>query len=281
MRVQGDDYLTTAIGFLFGLIVTAVAWFSMRALLATPIFRRVNYRGREVATAGGLLIIPSLLAMELALTLSDQMAEHSLARRTGVVIGVVFGCLGLIDDLWGDSSAQGFRGHLRAMVSGTLTTGGLKLLGGGIAGLGAGWTLYGNALDAVVVGSLVALTANLTNLLDRAPGRSTKVTLALCPVVFAMAASFADLLFLAVVAGSAVALLVPELGETVMLGDTGSNILGASLAVAIGASASREEALAFLVVVLALNLTSEKVSFSEVIQRSSVLRFLDMAGRRP
>jgi hypothetical protein len=80
-----------------------------------------------------------------------------------------FGLLGFIDDVLGSDDARGFKGHVGALLQGRITTGFLKLFGGaGVAvvlvatpGFARGG---GCSSDAV----LIALAANLGNLLDRA-----------------------------------------------------------------------------------------------------------------
>jgi hypothetical protein len=72
-----------------------------------------------------------------------------------------------------------------------------------------------------------------------------------------------------------------DLGERAMLGDAGANAAGA-LAGFLLAWRSPLWLLAVLVVVLlALNVASERVSFSEVIERVGFLRWLDGLGRLP
>jgi len=97
---------------------------------------------------------------------------------------------GVVDDLFGDPTAKGFRGHLRALAGGRLTTGGLKLLGIGglalaaalpltqeLAGPDSRWWI--TALTGVAIWALaalvIALSANLVNLTDLRPGRALKV----------------------------------------------------------------------------------------------------------
>jgi UDP-N-acetylmuramyl pentapeptide phosphotransferase/UDP-N-acetylglucosamine-1-phosphate transferase len=66
-----------------------------------------------------------------------------------------------------------------------------------------------------------------------------------------------------------------------MLGDTGANVLGATLALAVVLTTAPSTRTVVLVVVAALNLLSERVSFSRVIQRVAPLRWLDGLGRLP
>jgi UDP-N-acetylmuramyl pentapeptide phosphotransferase/UDP-N-acetylglucosamine-1-phosphate transferase len=84
-----------------------------------------------------------------------------------------------------------------------------------------------------------------------------------------------------VVLGGGAAMLWPDLREECMLGDTGANVLGAAvgwgLVVALG---STGEWVALAVVVL-LNLVSERVSFTRVIDAVAPLRWFDRLGALP
>jgi hypothetical protein len=183
---------------------------------------------------------------------------------------------GLADDLFGDERAKGFRGHITAALQGRLTGGFLKIVAGGVAGLGAGF-LVSSGRTAVEIALLVALSANLVNLLDRAPGRATKVSLAVALplLLFGSAVWGAGSGGLW---GATVAVLAFDLREKGMLGDSGANPLGGVLGLGLGLSLGEPGRLLALVVVTALNLASEKVSFSAVIDRTPVLRALDRAG---
>jgi UDP-N-acetylmuramyl pentapeptide phosphotransferase/UDP-N-acetylglucosamine-1-phosphate transferase len=193
-----------------------------------------------------------------------------------------FALLGLVDDLAGSGlDGRGFGGHLRALAAGRLTTGGVKLLGGAALGIVVCFPLGTPIGELVVDALLVALAANLANLFDRAPGRTTKVAL-LALAVLAVAVGFdEELVGVAVVVGAAAALLGADLGERLMLGDTGANVIGAALGFGVVVTATPTARVATAVALLALNLVSEVVSFSRVIDRVAPLRALDRLGRRP
>jgi hypothetical protein len=90
----------------------------------------------------------------------------------GATIG--FALIGLFDDLAGDTAVKGFAGHLGALRRGEVTSGLVKLVGGVLFGVLA---VSGDVVDSLRGGLLVAATANLANLFDRAPGRVVKVSL--------------------------------------------------------------------------------------------------------
>jgi UDP-N-acetylmuramyl pentapeptide phosphotransferase/UDP-N-acetylglucosamine-1-phosphate transferase len=199
-----------------------------------------------------------------------------------VVLG--FALLGLLDDLGGDGDDRGFRGHLRAMSRGRMTTGGLKLVGGGLLAIVAASAVGLDGAGRLLLGALViALAANFANLLDRAPGRVGKVALVAAVPLFAFAtgADLDALTGVAVVVGAGAGLLVPDLRERLMLGDAGANVLGATLGLGVVLTTGTTVQLVVAAVLLALNLVSERVSFSRVIDQVGPLHALDQLGRRP
>lgn len=254
-------------------------------VLGSPTLQRTNHRGRPIATAGGLVILLAVLVVEAARTalaefgVGEELSD-SLLRSMVLFACFAFAFLGLVDDLLGTEDERGFRGHLGALAHGRLTTGGVKLFGGGVVAIvlaAAPGEVSGRRLLADA--ALVALAANLGNLLDRAPGRTTKVALlAYVPVALAAGTSPVGLA-LAPVVGAAAGLLVPDLRERIMLGDTGANLLGAVLGLAVVLETSRPVRTAVLVVLVLLNAASERVSFSRVIAKTPGLRHLDQLGR--
>ena len=235
---------------------------------------RTNIRGAEVSAVLGLPLMAAGGGFALV-----AAAVLPWPRVAGVVAGlcVLLGLAGRIDDKHGDRGARGFRGHLRAALGGRVTTGLVKLIAGAVAGLGAGLVLS-HSWEVLSTALLVALTANLTNLLDTAPGRAAKVSLALwVPLLLwgsrPWAVASAGLL------GALLVCLVLDLRERAMLGDAGANPLGGTLGLGLALALPPVAAWVAVVVLLGVNLSSELWSFSEVIERSRLLRRLDHLGR--
>ena len=268
-----------------GLVGGALGWSMLRETFAAPLFQRTNFRGVDVPVGVGVLLPVVLVAAAALLVLADRLewAEiHDGALRTAVATATGFGLLGLLDDLAGDATAKGFTGHLRALADRRLTTGAVKLFGGGAVAVlvsSAGSDERPGRLLADA--ALIALAANLANLLDRAPGRAAKAVLLAAVPVALSAGVDGRLAGPAVVAGTAMALLWPDLRERLMLGDAGANVLGAVWALSVVLTTAATTRTGILVALVVLNLVSERVSFSAVIDRTRPLRALDRLGRRP
>ncbi len=231
---------------------------------------RTNFRGRTVSLAGGP-------ALAVSASVTGALAGGPLAGAA-LVAGLGAGGVGLYDDLAGGRPGQqvkGFRGHLRALREGRVTSGLVKIVGVGAAGLVAAALLPGRRrpVDVLLGAGVIAGTANLVNLLDLRPGRALKAGLAIgVPLPGGIPAA---------TVGACAALLPADLGEEVMLGDCGANALGALLGVALAGRTGPVGRAALLAGLAALTAASEKVSFTKVIQSTPGLRELDAWGRRP
>lgn len=274
-------------GFAVGLVLGLAGWWATRPVLAIPALQRANYRDHRLPTAAGLVIVLTVIAAQGVAILADaggwSFDPDRADTRAMVLVAVLgLGFLGLLDDLAGAGQSGGFRGHLSALARGRLTTGSLKLFGGGAVGvLAVAGPRSGSIGRILLDAALVALCANLANLFDRAPGRTLKVALVGFVALAAATGARPELAGVALVMGAATALLVPDLREELMIGDVGANVVGGVLGLALVLATAPEVRTVALVVVAALNLASEVVSFSKVIDAAPPLRALDRVGRRP
>lgn len=166
--------------------------------------------------------------------------------------------VGLADDLW-SGPERGFRAHLRSGA----TTGVLKLVAIPAYGLLRTRSLSG----AVVVG----LSANVLNQLDTRPGRALK----------AFALGWLLLGSKPRRPGLIAVLLAPyDLREHGMLGDAGSNALGAVLGLGSVRRLSRRTRWGVIAGLATLTVLGERRSLGAVIERTPILDALDRLGRR-
>jgi UDP-N-acetylmuramyl pentapeptide phosphotransferase/UDP-N-acetylglucosamine-1-phosphate transferase len=270
---------------LIGYLGARLLWLLLAPAFSHPSFQRLNYREKVVPTGAGvvLALVPVFAEAVRLLAGAAGLGERGLtgARAAVVVAAVGFGLVGLLDDVVGTADRRGMRGHIGALVEdGRLTTGGLKLLAGAAVALIAVAPLPHDAFWPYLAdAALVALAANLGNLLDRAPGRTIKVGTAAFVGLAAATVVPRDLVPVAVVAGAGMGLLLDDLHERLMLGDAGANVIGAALGVGAVATTALPVRLVLLAIVAAANLASEWVSFGKVIDSSRPLRGVDRWGR--
>jgi len=199
-----------------------------------------NHRGLRLPLVGALVAVGGLRA--------PRRVKLSVA---GIAL------LGLADDLW-SGPERGLRAHLRA----GRTTGALKAAGIPVLTLAATRSLSGVLL--------VSLSANSLNLLDTRPGRALKAFLAGAALLRGPTRAYVPI---------AVLLAPYDLREMTMLGDAGSNALGAVLgygSVATLTARGRRLAIAALA---GLTILGETCSLGELIERTPGLSHLDRLGR--
>ncbi|HEX6198085.1 MAG TPA: hypothetical protein VFZ37_19400 [Jiangellaceae bacterium] len=235
-------------------------------------WERTNHRGETVTLAAG----PAAAAGAAAGAALAPGASRRVCAA-GALSAAAVGAVGLYDDLAGTSSDKGLKGHLSALARGEVTSGTAKIAVIGVTGLVGSALVSRNTLDTLIGGAAIAGHANVMNLLDLRPGRAIKAGLVQAPLVLGGPAGTVGAAGL----GAAGALLADDLAEKSMLGDAGANALGAVLGLALVAREGRAARLVHLAAVTGLTLASEKVSFTQVIARTPLLRELDEFGRRP
>jgi len=252
---------------------------------------RVNFRQREVINMAGILIVfvwmllmalvavfPALIkAIDINLPNGFVLSLNVAMPLTAIIIGA--GLFGLIDDLLGNRESTGFKGHIGELIKGRLTTGGLKAIGITSVALLAAAFLSNNIFEIIGNAALIALFVNTVNLLDLRPGRALKFYIPL-QLLLAIAGIKTLGTSSAALLGIALVMIGPDLKEEVMLGDTGSNILGGVLGFCLAAIFEWNIKLPVIILLLVLQLLTEKFSISEVIERTPALRAIDNFGRR-
>ena len=277
---------------IFSLALAALLAPALLARLERAGVVRENYRGVVVPAASGtLIVLATILALGPLAALEELADVDTLAPEVGAALVFVIGVavLGLLDDLLGGrrpagaaadpEAPRGLRGHARAAARGSFSTGLLKAAGT------LGLALYvlsgeGRAAGEYLVGvGLLVLSTHLFNLLDLRPGRAGKVFVAFGAILTLGSWTTYALRALGLFIGPALVLLPYDLRERAMLGDTGSNVLGAVagfwLILALGPTG---EAIALGVLAL-LTLYGEFRSISALVEGNALLRRLDSLGR--
>lgn len=207
---------------------------------------RKNYAGRTVEPYAGP-----------ATALATAVGVGRVSPLAGAAL-VAVGACGAYDDVAGDHR-RGFRAHLAALRDGEVTSGAVKLFGIGAAGLLAGAALKERPLDKVLAATVIAGAAHVVNLVDVRPGRAAGAVVALAaPRLLRKGPGAAELAAVAV--GAAGAVLPDDLGERVMIGDTGAHALGAALGAAVVAANGRGGLVAHAAGVVVAAVCGDRVS---------------------
>lgn len=233
-------------------------------------WERTNSAGAPVTLLAGPAVVAGLAVASLgadALPLRKRVALASLL--------ICVGGVGAYDDLYGTTGTKGLRGHLRALGRGEVTSGAVKIGVVSAAGVGCAALLDSDRSMVLLDGALVASAANLVNLFDLRPGRALKVVLVPCAAAFGSTGGG----LAAPTLGAAAAALPDDLAGEAMLGDCGANALGAAVGCLVVAAAPVTGRVLALAAVSALTLASERVSFTEVVERHAVLSRIDGWGR--
>lgn len=278
--------MSAVLAFVAGLVASVLLWQAMASeFRESEVLRRQNYRGHQLPVAAGVVVVLAAVLVVAVYSVfirfgADASAEQvrlaNLLALSGTTLG--YGLLGLLDDLVGATSTKGFRGHLGALARGRVTTGLVKLVWGVLLGVlaapGTGW-------GGLRGGLVIAAMANLGNLFDRAPGRTIKVSLLGGALAVALGAPAGELSAMTLVLGAGLGMLIPDLRERCMLGDTGSNVLGAAVGFGLVVALGPTGEWIALAVLVALNLASERISFTRVIDATPPLRWFDRLGALP
>jgi len=247
---------------------------------------RENYRGNMVAfPAGAVLVACALVALAPLALLDDRadldLLDPELRRWATYVLGVAL--LGLLDDALGRGAqadtARGWRGHARAVAAGRFSTGAIKAVG---ALALAAYAVSGRGredLDYVADLALLLLATNVFNLLDLRPGRVEKTFALLLAGLCLGAWTAVPLELLGIFIGPVLIGAAFTLRERAMLGDTGSNLVGALAGISLLVVLSDDARLIALAAVAALTVYGEFRSISKVIESVPPLRALDAIGR--
>jgi UDP-GlcNAc:undecaprenyl-phosphate/decaprenyl-phosphate GlcNAc-1-phosphate transferase len=257
----------------------------VRGLLDAGLVRQ-NFRGAHLAfPLGAVLATAALVALAPLAFLDDRadldLLDPELRRWLPYLLGVAF--LGFLDDSLGQGEAaatpRGWRGHARALREGRLSTGAIKAIG---ALALAAYVVSGRGLESgryLADVALLILATNAFNLLDLRPGRAEKGLFLLGGGLCLGAWTLAPLELLGIFAGPVLVGAWFTLRERAMLGDTGSNLVGAIGGVWLLTTLGGDGRLIALALVAALTIFGELRSISRTVESVPPLRWLDSLGR--
>jgi hypothetical protein len=247
---------------------------------------RENYRGAQLAfPLGAVLATAALVALAPLAFLDDRvdlnLLDPELRRWIPYLLGIAF--LGFLDDSLGrgaiSETPRGWRGHARALRERRLSTGAIKAIG---ALALAAYVVSGRGLESwryLADVALLVLATNAFNLLDLRPGRAEKGLALLGAGLCLGAWTLAPFELLGIFVAPVFVGAWFTLREQAMLGDTGSNLVGAIAGVWLLTTLGGTGRLVALATLVALTVYGELRSISTAIDSVPPLRWVDSLGR--
>ncbi|CAA9479787.1 MAG: hypothetical protein AVDCRST_MAG45-90 [uncultured Solirubrobacterales bacterium] len=245
---------------------------------------RANHRGARVAHPAGIGALVSALVALLVLSAFELAAGVGVlgvdtVAATCFVAAVAL--LGLADDLWGDreGAPRGLRRHARALVRGRPSTGAAKAVGTAALAVVVLTVLGFTGAELALAACVLTLATHGSNLLDLRPGRSTKALLALLSALTLGTLNLEPFTTLGLVLPPILVLLVPDLRERAMLGDTGAGAIGALAGLWLVLTLPMLGQAVALGLLAALAVYGELRSISVLVEQRPLLRRIDSLGR--
>jgi UDP-GlcNAc:undecaprenyl-phosphate GlcNAc-1-phosphate transferase len=258
-----------ALPFILALLAALVLTPQVLARLSEAGVVRENYRGIPLPVPLGLVIVPAgLLALIVLALLARLGNEDVYPDNFGLVLLFVPGValLGFIDDVL-SAAGRGWRGHGSDVLKGVFSTGALKAACTlGLALLVAS-SLPGSDAEFLLAAAVLVLATNVSNLLDLRPGRSVKAFVLLGLGLTLSTQNTEALAAMGIFAAPVLVVGFYDLRERAMLGDTGSNVIGALAGLWMVLTLDTNGQLVALVVLLAVNIFGEFRSISAVIEK--------------
>ncbi|MEW6172151.1 MAG: hypothetical protein AB1510_03665 [Bacillota bacterium] len=273
-----DYHIVSILTLIAGYTAARIGSKPFLSLLSTGGSVRPNYTGRNIPVGGGAIFFFALLPVAvIACIVIPDLDKMRLLGFLFLTSSTTI--VGIIDDTLGSRQVSGLKGHFRRLFSGQLTTGALKAIAIGLGSLI--FFLPGSRpWEGVFNAVLVALAVNTLNLLDLRPGRAGKIFLAAAAALTIAAWGRSEVYLLLAVTGALVAFLQFDLRADAMMGDAGSNTLGAVIGIMIAWTLGLQARVFIFILLVSLNLLAERYSLTSIIANNRVLNFLDRLGRR-
>ncbi|HOP73992.1 MAG TPA: phospho-N-acetylmuramoyl-pentapeptide-transferase [Bacillota bacterium] len=267
--------------------ITAFIFPYLLRMMQESNLQKPNFREELIPSEAGMIfvvLLPLTIGIGMFLKVKSFTTLNAILFLF-VVIGMGF--LGLLDDLIGTNEHKGFRGHFKALLKEKrLTSGGFKAIFGAVIAMvfslataslmNAHWNLWVILINFI----LVVLSANTINLFDLRPGRAGKVFLVGFILILAFSKDFENYMGLFLPLLAIVLYYLPfDLKAKVMMGDVGSNILGATLGVMMAWMLTDFSKIIAATLLIILQLLAEKYSFTKIIEKYRWLKKFDNWGR--
>ena len=228
-----------------------------------------NYSGETIPISFGFFII----LIESLILLLLNLKEFFYFWGFFIVL------IGTYDDYYGESTIKGFKGHFTAFLNKKITSGFIKAVG---IGLISGWISFSLSKDIFSMISnflLLVLMTNTLNLFDLRPGRAIKLYFFLLFMISFYLFPISNSLIL-IEAGILIVMFFYDIRAKMMLGDSGSNLLGFHLGIWYSLYLPMMGKWIVIILLISIHIYSERFSISQYIDQHRWLRTIDRFGRR-
>jgi len=255
---------------------------------------RMNFQGRDIPTSLGMGFVFLTYLMFLVMSGVTSAMNKDLTHYTVPLLVTItgFGFLGLLDDIVVGREKGGFKGHLarfgktREVSTALLKAGFGFIIAFSVSSVywrGEGWVMV--FVDSIII----ALLANAMNMLDVRPGRTAKGFLTISLFIFLISVIGHFISRKAGIMPITWLLIFPyliwvlcyiktDLSCDGMMGDTGSNVLGAVLGVLVIWEISPLNRWFILGILIGFQLLTEVTSISAIIEKVRILKAIDNFG---
>ncbi len=257
------------------LLLTLFAMLAVNGLIKKINLLRQNFRGDKIPTGYGLILM--LSSAPLYALMCVTTTNSNLPALTFLVTVVMFGAVGFLDDLYGTREVGGFKGHFGLLLHGKLTTGAIKAIIGGLVALALGVVIAKNELSVAILNALlIVFSANSLNLLDLRPGRAVSFFwIGLLALAISKLGNLDIWHELIILMPAIIWITLLDRSAKIMLGDAGSNTLGAILGLALAWEIGVVGKLIIIIFLGALQIYAEKYSITKLIEGNRIMREID------
>ncbi|CAK9331434.1 UDP-N-acetylmuramyl pentapeptide phosphotransferase [Thermoanaerobacter kivui] len=262
--------------FIIPLLVSILTKNFLMKIIDKPVCLKENYKKNMIPVCGGIIFAPALFVSVIIFNiLGYNIRYQSIILPALTMISFV----GFIDDVLGDRNVRGLKGHITMLFRSKPTTGSLKALSGFLIAFFISFNLARNNIMELAFDTLIiALFTNFLNLMDLRPGRCCKAFIAIS--LFFLGIAKGKLAFLVMLLIILIAYFPDDLQAKVMMGDTGSNVLGMSLGIASVVIFGFYGKVITLILLILIHLLTEKYSLTALIEKNRLLNYIDMLGRK-
>lgn len=257
--------------FIFAVALTTILLPLYKKFLKFIGGEQYNYQKRLIPISfGALILFIELLSLKL----------FGIDYRNYGFLFLLIIIVGTLDDLFGDKSIKGFKGHISSFFNGYITTGIIKAFTGVFAAAIIALVITESTQSFLASFLLIILMINGINLFDLRPGRALKVFF----VLFTVLALFTPFLVVEnsgfIILGILLVVFFQDVRAKIMIGDSGANLIGLHLGIWFSLYLPLIWQLFVILILILIHIYAEYRSISRLIDKHWFLNKIDRLGRK-